>query len=85
LSVGFEAGLPEQRVRMESAMTRLDSRDEAPRYARKPEGLAPLVDYDPVTDKWFDSGAMFSSFATRDAVPQSKAVADFVAQWPPSA
>jgi hypothetical protein len=33
----------EQHVCMESAMAWLDIRDEAPRYAQKPEGLTPLV------------------------------------------
>ncbi len=42
---------PEQHVRMESAMTWLDIRDEAPRYGQKPEGLTLLVDYDPITGK----------------------------------
>ena len=39
-------------------------RDEAPRYARKPEGLTPLVDYGPVTGKWFNSGAKFLIYGT---------------------
>jgi len=34
---------------MESAMKWLDIRDDAPRYSAKPEGMTPLVDYDPVT------------------------------------
>jgi hypothetical protein len=41
----------EQHVCMESAMAWLDIRDEAPRYAQKPEGLTPLVDYDHVTGR----------------------------------
>jgi hypothetical protein len=42
---------PELYVCMESAMTWLDIRDGAPRYAQKPEGMTPLVDYDPVTGR----------------------------------
>ena len=41
----------EQHVCMESAMAWLDIRDDVPRYSRKPEGLTPLVDYDPITGK----------------------------------
>jgi hypothetical protein len=40
---------PQMHVCAESAMTWLDIRDDAPRYAQKPEGMTPLVNYDPVT------------------------------------
>jgi len=36
-------------VCVESAMEWLDIHDDAPRYATKPEGMTPVVDYDPVT------------------------------------
>lgn len=36
-------------VCVESAMTWLDVRDDAPRHHQKPEGMTPLVGYDPVT------------------------------------
>jgi hypothetical protein len=38
---------PQMHVCVESAMTWLDIQDDAPRYAQKPEGMTPLVDYDP--------------------------------------
>ena len=37
---------PQMHLCMESAMAWLDLRDDAPRHARKPEGMTPLVDYD---------------------------------------
>ena len=40
---------PTMHVCMESAMVWLDIRDDAPRYSTKPEGMTPLLDYDPVT------------------------------------
>jgi len=40
---------PEMHICVESAMEWLDIRDSAPRYPTKPEGMTPLVDYDPVT------------------------------------
>jgi len=40
---------PQVHIAMESAMTWLDIHDDAPRYAQKPDGMTPLVDYDPVT------------------------------------
>jgi hypothetical protein len=42
---------PQMHVCVESAMTWLDMRDDAPKHARKPEGMTPLVDYDPVTGR----------------------------------
>jgi hypothetical protein len=30
---------------------RLDIRDDAPRHAREPEGMTPLVEYDPLTGR----------------------------------
>jgi hypothetical protein len=30
-------------------MTWLEIRDDAPRYAQKPEGMTPPLDYDPIT------------------------------------
>jgi hypothetical protein len=32
-------------------MAWLDIRDDAPRYAQKPEGMTPVVDYDPLTGR----------------------------------
>ena len=40
---------PQMQVCLESAMTWVDTLDEAPSYSQKPEGMIPLVDYDPVT------------------------------------
>ena len=40
---------PEMHVCMESAMGWLEIRDNAPRHLKKPVGMTPLVDYDPVT------------------------------------
>ena len=40
---------PTMHVCMESAMEWLDIRDDAPRYSTKPEGMTPLMEYDPVT------------------------------------
>jgi hypothetical protein len=40
---------PQMQVCLESAMTWVDSLDDVPRYSQKPEGMTPLVDYDPVT------------------------------------
>lgn len=40
---------PQMHLCVESAMTWLDIRDDAPRYGQKPEGMTPPVDYDPVT------------------------------------
>ena len=40
---------PTMHVCMESAMEWLDIRDDAPRYSAKPEGMTPLMEYDPVT------------------------------------
>ncbi len=42
---------PQMHLCMESAMAWLDIRDDAPRYAQKPEGMTPLVDYDPLTGR----------------------------------
>src|SRR3954454_20649869 len=42
---------PMMHVCVESAMQWLDIHDDAPRYATKPEGMTPVVDYDPVTGK----------------------------------
>jgi hypothetical protein len=39
---------PQMHVCAESAMTWLDIHDSLPRYAQKPEGMTPVVDYDPV-------------------------------------
>jgi hypothetical protein len=39
---------PQMHVCVESAMTWLDIRDNAPRHAQKPDGMTPLVDYDPI-------------------------------------
>ena len=36
-------------VCMESAVTSLNIHDDVPRYSQKPEGITPLIDYDPVT------------------------------------
>jgi hypothetical protein len=41
----------------ESAMAWLDIRDDALRHAGKPEGMAPLVDYDPLTGRTRPSGS----------------------------
>jgi hypothetical protein len=38
---------PQMHVCVESAMTWLEIRDAAPRYAQKPEGMTPLVEYNP--------------------------------------
>jgi hypothetical protein len=40
---------PMMHVCVENAMEWLDIHDDAPRYATKPEGMTPVVDYDPVT------------------------------------
>ena len=40
---------PEMHVCVESSMKWMDIRDDAPRYSKKPEGMTPLVDYDPAT------------------------------------
>lgn len=40
---------PQMQVCLESAMIWLHTLDDAPRYSQKPEGMTPLVDYDPVT------------------------------------
>jgi hypothetical protein len=40
---------PEMQVCMESAVTWLNIHDDVPRYSQKPEGMTPLIDYDPVT------------------------------------
>ena len=40
---------PQMHVCAESAMAWLDIRDDAPRHAQKPEGMTPLVSYDPLT------------------------------------
>ncbi len=40
---------PQMQVCLESAMTWIDALDDVPRYSQKPEGMTPLVDYDPVT------------------------------------
>jgi hypothetical protein len=42
---------PQMHLCTESAMTWLDIRDDAPRYDRKPEGMTPLVEYDPLTGR----------------------------------
>jgi hypothetical protein len=42
---------PQMHLCMESAVAWLDIRDNAPRYARKPEGMTPLVEYDPATGR----------------------------------
>ena len=42
---------PRMHVCAESAMAWLDVRDDAPRHARKPEGMTPLVEYDPCTGR----------------------------------
>jgi hypothetical protein len=34
---------------MESAMSWLNIQDDTPRYEQKPEGMTPLVDYDPIS------------------------------------
>ena len=49
---------PEMQVSLESAVTWLDNLDDVPRYAQKPEGMTPLVNYDPVT------GAVSATTAT---------------------
>ena len=41
----------EMHVCVESAVAWLDMRDSAPRYSAKPEGMTPLVSYDPVTGR----------------------------------
>jgi len=41
--------IPEMHVCLESAVVWLDIHDDAPRFAQKPVGMTPLVDYDPVT------------------------------------
>jgi hypothetical protein len=43
-------------VSLESAVTWLDNLDDVPRYAQKPEGMTPLVNYDPVTGAVTDRG-----------------------------
>ncbi len=48
---------PRVHVCTESAMAWLDVRDDAPRHAGKPEGMTPLVDYDPVTGATRPAGA----------------------------
>ena len=40
---------PEMHVCLESAMTWLNVHDDVPRYSQKPEGMTPLIDYNPVT------------------------------------
>ncbi len=40
---------PEMHVCAENAMTWLDIRDDIPRYAQKPEGMTPILDYNPIT------------------------------------
>jgi hypothetical protein len=40
---------PQMHLCVESAMAWLDIRDDAPRHAKKPEGMTPPVDYDPLT------------------------------------
>ena len=40
---------PEMHVCLESAMTWLNVHDDVPRYSQKPEGMMPLIDYNPVT------------------------------------
>lgn len=40
---------PQMQVCLESAMGWVDTLDDALRYSQKPEGMTPLVDYDPVT------------------------------------
>jgi hypothetical protein len=47
---------PEMQVRLESAVTWLDTLDDVPRHSQKPEGMSPLVDYDPVTAALSDRG-----------------------------
>ena len=47
---------PQMHLCMESAMAWLHIRDDAPRHAGKPEGMTPLVDYDPVTGRTRDRG-----------------------------
>src|SRR4051794_7631043 len=42
---------PMMHVCIESAMEWLDIHDDAPRYATKPEGITPIVDYDLITGK----------------------------------
>jgi hypothetical protein len=45
---------PQMHICMETAMPWLELRDDAPRYAKKPEGMTPLVEYDPVTGRTRD-------------------------------
>ena len=47
---------PEMHVCQESAVTWLDTVNDAPHYSQKPEGMTPLVDYDPVTGALADRG-----------------------------
>jgi len=47
---------PEMQVCLESEVTWLDTLDDVPRYSQKPEGMTPLVDYDPVTGVLTDRG-----------------------------
>jgi len=47
---------PEMHVCMESAVQWLNIRDNAPRYTTKPEGMTPLVMYNPVTGQIAENG-----------------------------
>jgi hypothetical protein len=51
---------PQMQVCLENAMAWLDALDDVPRYSKKPEGMTPLVDYDPVTGVGHGDGATTS-------------------------